>query len=112
MSLKELTEAEQSALPGVGTCSMLGTANTMSCFTEVLGMALPGCGLPHAVSSKKARIAKRSGTRIVEMIKEDLTPRKIMTRECLRNAIAAGMGYGSFHKLNASYSGNSSRGES
>lgn len=94
MSLKELMEAEQSALPGVGTCSMLGTANTMSCFTEVLGMALPGCGLAHAVSSKKARIAKRSGKRIVEMIKEDLTPRKIMTRECLRNAIAAGMAMG------------------
>ncbi len=94
MSLKELMEAEQSALPGVGTCSMLGTANTMSCFTEVLGMALPGCGLAHAVSSKKARIAKRSGKRIVEMIKENLTPRKIMTRECLRNAIAAGMAIG------------------
>ncbi|MBQ7215011.1 MAG: dihydroxy-acid dehydratase [Synergistaceae bacterium] len=94
MSLKELMEAEQSALPGVGTCSMLGTANTMSCFTEVLGMALPGCGLAHAVSSKKARIAKRSGKRIVEMIKENLTPRKIMTRECLRNAIAAGMAMG------------------
>lgn len=94
MSLKELMEAEQSALPGVGTCSMLGTANTMSCFTEVLGMALPGCGLAHAVSSKKARIAKQSGKRIVEMIKEDLTPRKIMTRECLRNAIAAGMAMG------------------
>lgn len=94
MSLKELMEAEQSALPGVGTCSMLGTANTMSCFTEVLEMALPGCGLAHAVSSKKARIAKRSGKRIVEMIKENLTPRKIMTRECLRNAIAAGMAMG------------------
>ena len=94
MSLKELMEAEQSALPGVGTCSMLGTANTMSCLTEVLGMALPGCGLAHAVSSKKARIAKQSGKRIVEMIKEDLTPRKIMTRECLRNAIAAGMAMG------------------
>lgn len=94
MSLKELMEAEQSALPGVGTCSMLGTANTMSCFTEVLGMALPGCGLAHAVSSKKARIAKRSGKRIVEMIKENLTPGKIMTRECLRNAIAAGMAMG------------------
>lgn len=94
MSLKELMEAEQSALPGVGTCSMLGTANTMSCFTEVLGMTLSGCGLAHAVSSKKARIAKQSGKRIVEMVKEDLTPRKIMTRECLRNAIAAGMAMG------------------
>ena len=87
-------EAEKCALPGLGTCAMLGTANTMSCFTEILGMALPGCGLAHAVSAKKARIAKHSGKRIVEMVHENLTPRKIMTRECLRNAIAAGMAMG------------------
>ena len=43
-------------------------------------MSLPGCGLAHAVSAKKRRIAKQSGRRIVEMVKEDLTPRKIMTR--------------------------------
>ena len=94
MTMEELMEAEKCALPGAGTCSMLGTANTMSCFTEILGMALPGCGLAHAVSAKKARIAKQSGKRIVEMIAEDLTPRKIMTRECLRNAIAVGMAMG------------------
>ncbi len=94
MTVDELMEAEQCALPGLGTCSMLGTANTMSCFTEILGMALPGCGLAHAVGAKKARIAKQSGKRIVEMIKEDLTPRKIMTREALRNAIAVGMAMG------------------
>jgi len=94
LTVEELMEAEQSALPGVGTCAMLGTANTMSCFAEILGMALPGCGLAHAVSSKKVRIAKQSGKRIVEMVKEELTPRKIMTRECLCNAIAAGMAMG------------------
>ena len=94
MTVDELMEAEKCALPGVGTCSMLGTANTMSCFTEILGMALPGCGLAHAVSAKKARIAKQSGKRIVEMVEEGLTPRKIMTRECLRNAIAVGMAMG------------------
>lgn len=94
MSLQELMEAEQSALPGVETCSMLGTANTMSRFAEILGMSLPGCGLAHAVSSKKARIAKQSGKRIVKMIKENLTPRKIMTCKCLRNAISAGMAMG------------------
>ena len=73
---------------------MLGTANTMCCLAEVIGMSLPGCGLAHAVSAKKRRIAKQSGRRIVEMVKEDLTPRRIMTREALRNGIAAGMAIG------------------
>ena len=59
-----------------------------------LGMSLPGCGLAHAVSAKKRRIAKQSGRRIVAMVKEDLTPRKIMTREALRNAIRVSMAMG------------------
>lgn len=90
----ELLKIEKEALPGVGTCSMLGTANTMSCLAEALGMSLPGCGLAHAVSAKKRRIAKQSGRRIVEMVKEDLTPRKIMTREALRNGIKVSMAMG------------------
>lgn len=57
-------------------------------------MSLPGCGLAHAVSAKKRRIAKQSGRRIVAMVKEDLTPRKIMTREALRNAIRVSMAMG------------------
>lgn len=94
MTVGTLMEVEQSALPGYGTCSMLGTANTMSCMAEVIGMTLPGCGLAHAVSAKKRRIAKQSGRRIVEMIREGLTPRKIMTRESLCNGIAASMAMG------------------
>ena len=90
----ELMKIEEAALPGVGTCAMLGTANTMSCLAEALGMSLPGCGLAHAVSAKKRRIAKQSGRRIVAMVKEDLTPRKIMTREALRNAIRVSMAMG------------------
>lgn len=94
MGVETLMDIEKCALPGYGTCSMLGTANTMSCLTEVLGMALPGCGLAHAVSAKKRRIAKESGRRIVAMVTEGLTPRKIMTRESIRNAIAASMAMG------------------
>ena len=94
LSEEELLQIEKEALPGVGTCAMLGTANTMSCLAEVIGMSLPGCGLAHAVSAKKRRLAKQSGRRIVEMVKEDLTPRKIMTREALRNGIAASMAMG------------------
>ena len=96
LSEEELLQIEKEALPGVGTCAMLGTANTMSCLAEVIGMSLPGCGLAHAVSAKKRRLAKQSGRRIVEMVKEDLTPRKIMTREALRNGIAASMAMGAY----------------
>lgn len=94
MTTDELMEAEQEALPGYGTCAMLGTANTMSCMTEILGMALPGCGLAHAVSAKKRRLAKQTGRRIVEMLSEGLTARKILTRAALRNGIMAGMAMG------------------
>lgn len=94
MTVDELMAIEEAALPGVGTCSMLGTANTMCCIAEVIGMSLPGCALAHAVSAKKRRIAKQSGRRIVEMVREELTPRKIMTREALRNGIAASMAIG------------------
>ena len=91
---EELMKIEEAALPGVGTCSMLGTANTMSCLAEALGMSLRGCGLAHAVSAKKRRIAKQSGRRIVEMVEENLTPRRIVTREALRNGIKVSMAMG------------------
>ncbi|MCI9655908.1 MAG: dihydroxy-acid dehydratase [Lawsonibacter sp.] len=91
---EELLAAEKTSLPGVGTCSMLGTANTMSCLAEILGISLPGCALAHAVSAEKRRIAKQSGRRIVEMVKEDLTPRKIMTRNSLRNGVMVSMAMG------------------
>lgn len=94
MTTEDLLAGEQTALPGYGTCSMLGTANTMSCLAEVIGMSLPGCGLAHAVSAKKRRIAKQSGRRIVEMLEEGLTARKIMTRDALRNGIMASMAMG------------------
>lgn len=91
---EQLLEAEKTALPGVGTCSMLGTANTMSCLTEVIGMSLPGCGLAHAVDAKKRRLAKESGRHIMEMLKKNLCPRDIVTREALLNGIMASMAMG------------------
>lgn len=94
ITIAQLAEAEKTALPGAGTCSMLGTANTMGCLAEVIGMSLPGCGLAHAAESKKRRIAKESGRRVVEMIKENLHPRDIVTREALCNGIMASMAMG------------------
>lgn len=94
MTTEELMEIEKVALPTYGTCAMLGTANSMSCLAEIIGMALPKCGTALAVSSEKRRLAKSSGRRIVEMIDENLSVRKILTRENLLNGIAATMAMG------------------
>lgn len=94
LSQEELLEIEKAALPTYGTCAMLGTANSMSCLAEILGLSLPRCGTALAVSSEKRRIARNSGKRIVQMIQEGLTARKILTRDALLNGIAATMAMG------------------
>lgn len=91
---EELAQIEYAALPGCGTCAMMGTANTMSCMAEILGLALPGCGTAPAVSAEKQRLAKASGRRIVELVQENLCPRAILTRTALLNGIRAGMALG------------------
>lgn len=80
MTEEELLEIEKRALPTYGTCAMLGTANSMSCLAEILGLALPHSCTALAVSAEKRRFAKQSGKRAVELIKEGLTARKILTR--------------------------------
>ncbi len=94
MSQRELTELEGCACPGPGSCQGMFTANTMACVTESLGMSLPGCATALAVSGEKRRLAFESGKRIVSMIKEGLTPRKIMTKNAFENAIRIDMALG------------------
>ncbi len=94
MSEDELAELERCACPGPGSCAGLFTANTMACLTEALGMSLPGCATAHAVSSKKRQIARLSGHRIVEMVKEDLKSAKIMSREAFENAVMVDLALG------------------
>jgi len=94
MSSRELAELETCACPGPGSCQGMYTANTMACVTESLGMSLPGCATALAVSGEKRRIAFESGQRIVGLVKEDLTPRKIMTRNAFENAIRIDMALG------------------
>jgi len=91
---KELAYIESVACPGPGSCAGLFTANTMACLTEALGMSLPGCASTHAVDSGKVKIARESGKRIVEIIKEGLIPSKIITRETFENAIMVDMAIG------------------
>jgi len=94
ISLEDLRALEDYAFPGCGSCNGMYTANTMACVAESLGLSLPGCATALAVSSKKLRIAKRSGERIVEMVKENLKPSDILTRKAFENAIAVDMALG------------------
>jgi dihydroxy-acid dehydratase len=94
MSKADLAELEICACPGPGSCQGMFTANTMACVTEAIGMSLPGCATALAVSGEKRRIAFESGSRIVGMVKEGLTPRKIMTRNAFENAIRIDMALG------------------
>ncbi len=91
---EEVYALEECACPGAGSCQGLYTANTMSCVTEALGMSLEGCATALAVSAKKRRIAFDSGRRIVPLVEENLTPRKILTKNAFENAIRVDMAMG------------------
>jgi len=78
VTVQEMKDAEMAALPTVGSCAHLGTANSMCMLTEVLGMALPGAGTAPAVSNQRKRIAKASGRQIMELLRNGLTPRRIL----------------------------------
>ncbi|PVX24070.1 MAG: dihydroxy-acid dehydratase [Candidatus Bathyarchaeum sp.] len=94
MSEEELKCLEDVACPTCGSCNGLFTANTMACVTEALGMSLPGCATPAAVSAQRLRIAKATGERIVGLVKEDLKPRTIMSANSFENAIMVDMALG------------------
>jgi L-arabonate dehydrase len=80
-------EAESCMSRSAGHCMTMGTASTMACMVEALGMCLSGAAATPAVDSRKKVIAQLSGRRIVEMVKEDLTISKILTRAAFENAI-------------------------
>ncbi len=91
---EQLEKMEMNACPGIGSCQGLYTANTMACLTEVMGMSLPGCATAAAVSAKKRRIAFESGLVSVRLVKENLLPRSIVTRDSIRNAIITDLALG------------------
>jgi len=94
MGEEELKTLEDLACPSCGSCNGMFTANTMACVTEALGMSLPGCATPSAVSAARLRIAKASGERVVELITEDLKPLDILTSEAFENAVMVDMALG------------------
>lgn len=94
ISEEELLALEEASCPSAGSCQGMYTANTMACLTELLGMSLPYCASSSAVSAQKKRIAFESGMRIVELVKENITPSSIITKESLRNLITADLALG------------------
>jgi dihydroxy-acid dehydratase len=85
MTENELRTLENSACPGAGTCAGMFSANTLACGVEALGLSLPGCATTHAVDAKKLTIAEETGKRVVRLVEENLTARKIMSYEAFLN---------------------------
>ena len=91
---ERLHEMEEECCPSAGSCQGLYTANTMACLTEVMGMSLPICATASAVSAKKKQIAFESGMKVVELVKHNVKPSDIITRDALRNAIVTDLALG------------------
>ncbi len=94
ITAEKLCEMEHFACPTIGACQGLYTANTLACLTEVMGMSLEGCATASAVSSKKRRIAFDSGYAVVDLVRENIRPKDIVTKESLRNAIIVDLALG------------------
>ncbi len=90
----EAEELTYRACPGPGSCAGLFTANTMAILTETMGMSLTGSASPLAVSEERKKLAYETGRRIVEVVKQDLKPRDIMTKEAFSNAFAMDLAIG------------------
>jgi len=89
-----LKELENRGCPGCGSCAGLFTANSMNCLCEAIGIAPPGNGTVLAVDPKRRRLYRQAARRIVEMVREDLKPRDIITRDSLDNAFVLDMAMG------------------
>lgn len=90
----QFMEMVAESAPSDGHCNTMGTALTMNSLAEALGMSLPGCGTIPAPYRERGQMAYRTGRRIVEMVREDLTPAKVLTREAFENAIAVNSAIG------------------
>jgi dihydroxy-acid dehydratase len=94
ISRKDLLDIEDSACPTCGSCAGMFTANSMNCLTEAIGMGLPGNGTIPAVMAARTRLAKEAGMKIMTLLKEGITPGKIMTPKAFENAMTVDMALG------------------
>lgn len=94
MTEEDVEEYECKTCPTCGSCSGMYTANSMNCLTEVLGMGLRGNGTIPAVYSERLQLAKHAGMQVMEMLRRDIRPRDIMTKEAFLNALTVDMALG------------------
>ncbi len=94
ISEEHLIQMEENSCPSAGACQGMYTANTMACLTEMLGMSLPYCSSASAVSAQKRRIAFDSGMQIVELVKKDVKPKDIITKDSMLNMIKTSLAIG------------------
>ncbi len=94
MSDAEMEELEESCCPGCGSCAGMFTANSMNCLAEAIGLGLPGNGTVPAASAARVRLAKLAGFKVMELLRRNICPRDIATREAFMNAIAVDMALG------------------
>lgn len=86
INAEEFYEIECGACPGAGACSFLGTANTMACIVEALGLSLPGCATLGALDAQRQGLCKRSGERIVALVQEEQRASRMLSQDSLENA--------------------------
>jgi dihydroxy-acid dehydratase len=91
---EQLVDQVLTGIPSAGHCNSMGTALSMNSLAEALGMSLPGCAAIPAPYAERGRMAYLTGHRIVEMVNEDLTPSKVLTREAFENAIVVNSAIG------------------
>jgi len=94
MTEAELEELAQCACPGCGSCAGMFTANSMNCLCEALGVALPGNGTIPAATSARLRLAKEAGMRVMDLVRQEVRPRDIITEKSLKNAVTVDMALG------------------
>lgn len=94
MSEEDVLDFENHACPTCGSCSGMYTANSMNCLTEALGMGLRGNGTIPAVYSERIKLAKHAGMQVIELIKKNIRPLDIMTKDAFENALTVDMALG------------------
>ena len=94
MTEEDVKEFEAKVCPTCGSCSGMYTANSMNCLTEALGMGLKGNGTIPAVYSERIKLAKHAGMAVMELVKKDIRPRDIITKEAIINALTVDMALG------------------
>ena len=94
MTDAQAQEIVEHACPGCGSCAGMFTANSMNCLTEILGLGLPGNGTIPAVESQRIILAKHAGMKIMDLVRDNVRPRDIVTEKSIRNGLAADMALG------------------